>query len=139
MIEIEPQLSEGDKARRRAYLNEFVPGIVGYGLVLAAVLAFVDEESSTAWIWMLAPLVPSAWIIRAVARDLRRGDEFTRLRQLEAMAVGFGAMVATSLTLGFLGVAGIETRAAGWICYGVGMAAWGVTVAVRSRADRSDG
>jgi putative transcriptional regulator len=47
------------------------------------------------------PLVPCVWIIRTVGRDLRRADEFTRLRQLEAMAVGFGVAMAMLLTRGF--------------------------------------
>ena len=136
MTRTEPTLSATDRARQRAYLQEFVPGILGYAVLLGVVLALVDVKSSTAWVWMLLPLVPCGWIIRAVARDLRRADEFTRLRQLEGMSAGFGAAMAASLTIGFLGVAGVSTRAAGWICYGVGMSVWGGVVAVRARADR---
>jgi hypothetical protein len=55
------------------------------------------------------------------------------------MAAGFGAAMAAALTIGFLGVAGVSTRAAGWICYGVGMVVWGVVATLRARAEQGEG
>jgi hypothetical protein len=39
----------------------------------------------------------------------------------------------TSLTLGFLAIAGLRPAATGWIVYGAGMLAWAVSGAVAQR------
>lgn len=128
--------SVGDQARARAYHRDFWPGIVGYGIALAAVLAWGDLDGTSGWryVWAAIPVLPALLIVRAVARHLGRIDDFQRLLMLQSLSVGFGTAMAASLTLGFLGIAGLPMLAAGWIVYAVGMGGWIVaTVLVRRR------
>lgn len=122
-----------DARNRSAYHRDFVPGIVGYAVVLAVVLSLVGDrvDEPGEWALLMLPIVPALWVLRAVLRHLRRIDEYQRLLQLEALATGFGVAMIASLTLGFVGVGGVATRAAGWIVYGVGMASWGLVAAVQ--------
>lgn len=128
-------MSRADRTRRQAYLKEFVPAMVAYAVVLSAVLAAVDPDARFAWAWMLVPMLPCLWVIRAVARDLGRADEYSRLVQLEAMAVGFGVAMAASLTMMFLAAGGVSTRTAGVIPFCAGMFAWGLAAYALKRRD----
>jgi hypothetical protein len=129
---------QGDRGRTRAYLRDFLPGIVGYAVVLGLVVTFVDQDSHSRWryVWMVLPVVPALWIVRAMVRHLRRIDEYQRLLQLESIAAGFGTAMAASLTLGVLGKSGLAPNASGWIIYGAGMAAWGVSALIKSTRAR---
>lgn len=124
--------STGDTARARAYYRDFLPGIVAYLLVLGAVLAWghLDGTSPTRWAWAMAPVLPAAWIVRAVVRHLHRLDDYQRLLQLQGLGVGFAVAMLSAVTVGFLGIAGLPTMAAGWVVYAAGMAAWLVAAAV---------
>lgn len=82
----------------------------------------------------MLPVVPALWGVRAVVRQLRRVDEYQRTVQLEAMAAAFGVAMVTSITLGFVGVAGTATAAGGWIVYSTGMLTWGLTLKLRARS-----
>lgn len=128
--------SNGDRARAQAYHRDFWPGIVGYALVLAAVLAWGHLDGSSGWryVWAALPVLPALLVVRAVARHLRRVDDYQRMLLLQSLSVGFGTAMAASLTLGFLGIAGLPMTAAGWIVYSIGMGGWIVgTVLVRRR------
>lgn len=125
-----------EREQRRAYLRDFVPAIAGYSLILAAALSVVGGEVTTLgeWALVMLPVVPALWAVRAVVRQLRRVDEYQRTVQLEAMAAAFGVAMVTSITLGFVGVAGTATAAGGWIVYSAGMLAWGFTLKLRTRS-----
>lgn len=59
--------------------------------------------------WLsLSPLVPALWLMWTQLRSLRRADEFQRIGQLEAMAIGFGAVLLLSFMGGLLDAAGME-------------------------------
>ncbi len=120
--------SSGDKTRARAYHRDFWPGILGYGVVLTAVLIWGHLDGSSHWryVWALLPVIPAVWIVRAVVRHLTRSDDYQRLLLLQGLAVGFAVAMIAALTVGFLGVAGLALPAAGWIIYGAGMAGWGI-------------
>jgi hypothetical protein len=124
-----------ERQQRIAYLRDFVPSVIGYAVVLAIGLSFVGDEvdSTGEWILVILPVIPALWGVRAVMRNLRGVDEYQRLVQLEAMAVGFGVSMVVAITVGFVGVAGTATVAAGWIVYSAGMLAWAIVVQVRSR------
>lgn len=127
--------TELERRQRAAYLRDFVPSIVGYAVVLAVGLSLVgdDVDSTGEWILVMLPVIPALWAVRAVVRHLRRVDEYQRLVQLEAMAVGFGVAMVAAITIGFVGVAGTASVAAGWIVYSAGMVAWAITATFRSR------
>ncbi|MDN5933727.1 MAG: hypothetical protein L0I24_22095 [Pseudonocardia sp.] len=126
--------SGGDRARSRAYHLDFWPGIVGYVVVLAAVTIFGGLDGTSPWrfLWALLPVVPALWVIRAVVRHVRRIDDYQRGLLLRGLAGGFAAAMIASITIGFLGVAGLDVPG-GWIIYSVGMAGWMVTAAVAAR------
>lgn len=129
--------SAGDRARACAYNRDFWPGMVAYGIVLTAVLIWghLDGQSSWRYLWALLPVVPVVWIARAVVRHVRRIDDYQRLLQLQGLAVGFAVAMIASLTVGFLGIAGLQLSdhgLAGWIVYIAGMGGWAATAAVLS-------
>jgi hypothetical protein len=121
--------SEGDRAKARAYHHDFWPGMATYVLVTVAVSIWggLDGHGSWRFVWALAPVVPAAWIVRAVLRHVRRVDEYQKLQLLQSLAAGFAVAMLTAVTLGFLAVAGLRLEVAPWIVYGAGMLGWAVT------------
>ncbi|HMG40845.1 MAG TPA: hypothetical protein VK611_05920 [Acidimicrobiales bacterium] len=124
-----------EQRQRTAYRRDMVPAITGYAVVLALALSLVGDKVDRVgeWVLLLLPIVPALWGVRAVVRHLRRIDEYQRSLQLEAMAAGFGVAMVTAITLGFVGVGGAATRAAGWIVYGAGMGTWALVALVQGR------
>jgi hypothetical protein len=118
--------SRGDRARARAYLREFVPGMVGYCVVLVLVLIFGDLDGTSPWryVWAILPVLPLFLVLRAVSRHLRRVDEFQQHQLLQGLGIGFAVAMIAAVTVGFLGIAGLDMRLAGWIIFAAGMAGW---------------
>lgn len=118
--------SDGDRARSRAYQWDFWPSMLAYAVVLSAVLKWghLDGHSPWRFVWSVLPVIPALWTVRAVLRHVHRIDDYQRLLLLQGLSVGFALAMIASLTLGFLGIAGLPMRSAGWIIYGVGMAGW---------------
>lgn len=127
--------SRGDRARTHAYLNDFLPGIVGYLAVLTLVVLFgnLDGTSPLRFLWAVLPVIPTLWCLRAVARHIGRIDDFQQRLLLQGLAVGFGVAMITAVTVGFLGIAGLDMRLAGWIIFAAGMLAWIVGAAVSAK------
>jgi|1185.fasta_scaffold1000492_2 hypothetical protein len=121
--------SDGDRARSRAYQREFWPGMAAYVLVTVGVSVWggLDGDSPSRFVWALAPVVPAAWIVRAVLRHVRRADEYQQLLLLQSLAAGFAVAMLTAITLGFLTAAGLRLESAPWIVYGAGMLGWAFT------------
>lgn len=118
--------SAGDRARARAYHRDFWPGIIGYAALLAAALAWghLDGRSGWRYAWAVLPVLPALWVVRAVGRHVRRIDDYQRLLLLQGLGVGFAVAMVASITLGFLGLAGLPMRGAGWVVYSAGMLGW---------------
>lgn len=116
----------GDRARTQAYYRDFWPSVVGYVAVLSAVLIWggLDGNSPSRFLWALLPVVPALWTVRAVMRHVRRIDDYQQVLLLHALAVGFAIAMLASLTVGFLGVAGLPMQGAGWVIYSAGMLGW---------------
>ena len=90
--------SSGDRSRTRAYLRDFLPGVVGYAVVLVPVLAWghLDGSSPLRFVWALLPVIPALWMVRAVLRHpgrVRRlpGELFSLLK---GSSVGFAVAMA---------------------------------------------
>ncbi len=128
-------LSEGDRARSRAYQLEFWLGIIAYAVVLSSVLLWggLDGDSPWRFLWAVLPVLPALWIVWAVVRHVRRIDEYQRLLLLRGFAGGFAVAMIVSVTLGFLEIAGLRVPGLGWITYGAGMLGWIVTGTVVGR------
>lgn len=127
--------SAGDRARARAYHRDFWPGIVAYGVVLTAVEIWGHLDGHSLWrhLWALLPVVPAMWIVLAVLRHVARIDDYQRLLLLQGLAVGFAIAMIASLTVGFLGIAGLALPAAGWIISSAGMLGWAVMAIVTQK------
>ncbi len=108
---------------------------------LAVVVIFGDLDGSSGWRvgWALLPVIPMIWVARSVVRHLRRVDELQQRLLLQGIGVGFAAAMLASITVVFLGIAGLETRSAGWIVYAVGMLGWIIGAAIASAAAGKQG
>jgi hypothetical protein len=100
--------------------------VVGYAVVLVPVLAWghLDGTSPLRFVWALLPVIPALWMVRAVLRHLDRVDDYQRLLLLKGLGVGFAVAMVASVTVGFLGAAGLVTPGAGWVIYAAGMFGW---------------
>ncbi len=119
--------NETDQAALRRYNREFFGAFVGYVVALLAIIALVDFDDAGWWKYMAAliPLAPAALGVRAVTRHAQRIDEMQRSVLMQAFAVGFGAAMLATMTLGFLAMAGLDSHRWGpWVIYSVGMLGW---------------
>ena len=125
-----------ERRAARAYVSEFLPAVVGYGIVLAIVVATVDFDTAGRWKYPVAllPVIPAMWGAVAIARNLDRIDELQRSIHLSGMALGFGMAMVAALTLGFLAMAGFDGGRVGpWIIYSIGMIGWLLGSAIAGR------
>jgi uncharacterized membrane protein len=101
-----------ERRSARAYLREFIPAVVGYVLVLGTIIVLVDFRTAAVWKYAVAvlPVIPALWVVRAVIRHLGRIDEMQRALQVDGVAAGFGVAMITSITIGFLAIAGLNTN-----------------------------
>ena len=128
--------SRGDRERARAYLREFLPGMFGYvvAVVLVVTVGGLDGDAPTRFAWALLPVLPTLWIAVAMARHLRRLDEFAQLVLLRALAVGFGTALTAAVVVGFLELAGAGIPTPTFLVFAAGMAGTGTAAAVLSRS-----
>jgi hypothetical protein len=127
--------SAGDRRRTRAYLRDFIPGIVAYMVVLFAALTWGGFGGTSPWrfVWAALPVLPMIWIAVAVLRHLRRIDEYQRGQLLTGFAVGFAVAMLASISLGVLESAGLKLEGSPFLVYLAGMLAWGISSIVLSR------
>jgi hypothetical protein len=91
----------------RAYTRELLIAMAAYVVaVLITVMLTPDIDPALRAPFVLIPLVPSAFALRAYLRFLGRMDELGRKIQLEALAIGFGAAGMLTFAYGFLENAG---------------------------------
>ena len=92
---------------RGAYAREFGIAMAGYvAAVLVSVQLTPSVDPTFRALFVLIPLVPSGFALRAYLRYLGRMDELGRRIQLEALAIGFGAAGMLTFAYGFLENAG---------------------------------
>ena len=105
-----------------------------------ASLVLLDPDGRTSpWnvVWSLLPLIPALWLVWAQVRGLRRADEYQRMMQLEAMAIGFGAVTMLALLGGLLDAAGIgDPRQSLQVTFIVGILVWIGALAVKTSRSR---
>jgi hypothetical protein len=127
--------SARERAISNAYQREFWPAMIGYVVVLVPVMVWggLDGDSPWRFVWAVLPVIPMLWVVIAVLRHIRRIDDYQRFLLLQGLGVGFAVAMISSVTMGFLAIAGLSIPGAGWIIYGVGMLAWLVTSSIARR------
>lgn len=119
--------SLSDVARSHAAVRDMVPGVVTL-LIAQGSLVLLDLDGGASGLnllWSLLPLVPAGWLIWTQLRSLRRADEFQRVVELEAMAIGFASVIVLALAGGRLNGAGIgDPRQSLQVTFILGVLAW---------------
>lgn len=110
-------------------------------LILVQVsLEILDPKAgASGWnlVWSLLPLLPILWLVWAQLRSLRRADEYQRIDQLEAMAIGFATVMVVALTGELLDAAGAgNTRQSLQVTFTVGVLSWITALAVKTVRSR---
>jgi hypothetical protein len=91
----------------RAYTRELGIAMAAYVIAVLVTVKLTPAIDPTVRApFVLIPLIPSAFALRAYLRYLGRMDELGRRIQLEALAIGFGAAGLLTFAYGFLENAG---------------------------------
>jgi hypothetical protein len=116
----------------RKYFYELFGAMTLYGVVLFGSISVGRpmEPGLSRTLLLLAPMIPLALAIWAIARHFRRVDEFVRLRSLESLSIAAAVTAALSLTYGFLESAGFPKLSMGLVWPVMG-AVWGVHACLR--------
>lgn len=102
------RVSRSDEIRSRAEIRDWLPAAAGIVLLSGiSELGAFGSDGSWKLFWSLLNLAPVLWIVRAVVRSLSRADEYQRVAQLEAMAIGFGTLMLAIFTVGLLQAGGV--------------------------------
>lgn len=128
--------SSSDVARDRAALRDAVPAMVTLLVVQGSLILLDPHGPVTAWylVWSFSPLVPALWLVWVQLRSLRRADEYQRTLQLEAMAIGFGAVIMLSLIGGLLEGARMgDSRQSLQVAFMGGVFAWAGALIIKTR------
>ena len=117
----------------RAYARELLIAMAAYVVaVLVTVKLTPDVDPVLRVPFVLIPLIPSAFALRAYLRFLGRMDELGRRIQLEALAIGFGAAGMLTFAYGFLENAGFPQLSYVFV-FPLMIFLWGIGGAVASR------
>lgn len=125
--------------RDRAAILDMLPAVALLLAVQGSLIMLDPDGGASAWnlAWSLLPIVPTLWLVWGQLRSLRRADEYQRVVQLEAMAIGFAVMVVASLTAGLIDAAGLgDPRQSLQITAITGILAWEAALAIKTRAAR---
>jgi hypothetical protein len=124
-------MSQADASR--AYVREFFTAMAAYVVaVLVTVKLTPDVDPVLRVPFVLIPLIPSAFALRAYLRYLGRMDELGRKIQLEALAIGFGAAGMLTFAYGFLENAGFPQLSYVFV-FPLMLFLWGIGGAIATR------
>jgi hypothetical protein len=78
------------RAVHKRYLREFFPAMLAYVILILLSVSWLKTLEGTAarTVVTLLPVIPIAFVIRAMVRVIRDQDEFERRIDLEAIAIG---------------------------------------------------
>jgi hypothetical protein len=125
-----------DKIIRRYYV-ELGGAMFLYVLVLVVSIAVGQpmHEGIVRTLVLVSPMGPFLLATWAVARQIRRGDEYCRLKVLEAIAIAAAVTAGWTFTYGFLENAGFP-RLSMFTVWPVMGAVWAVVAMFRWWSDR---
>jgi len=121
----------------RRYYIEMSGAFILYALVLVLSIDMGRSmpEGTGRTLLLVSPMLPFLLMVWAIARQIRRSDEYCRLQTLEAIAIAFGVTAGLTFTYGFLENAGFP-RLSMFIVWPVMGAAWFVVAIARWIASR---
>ncbi|MCU1429006.1 MAG: hypothetical protein JWL83_3006 [Actinomycetia bacterium] len=135
----EVRRSTSDVARDRAAVRDTLPAVVLLFVTQGSLILLNPDGGASAWnlVWSLLPLAPALWLVWAQVKALRRSDEYQHIVQLEAMAIGFGAVVVLALAGGLFDAAGIgQPKQYLQITFIGGIVVWVVALAFKTTRAR---
>ena len=137
----EKRISQSDLLRRRADRRAMALPMAGFFAAAISAFALAPNGGKSTWsvILWLSPIVFVLWCVLAGIKSFRRADEYQQRMQLEAMAVGFAAVMITTTVFLLLESAPIKAPGAlssdpGGLVWAAGYAGWMGTIWFRSRA-----
>src|SRR3954451_6630263 len=118
--------SRSDVERKRAAWRDALPGLAVLALAAVAMFVFDDPGPNVGTgIWAVLMLVGTGMFMWAEVRSLRRADEYQRMLQLQALAVGFAVVVVVLQVVSLLVAAQLmDARQALQISFIGGLVAW---------------
>jgi hypothetical protein len=121
-----------EKKVMRAYHRELGLSMAVYVVLLFSAIRFGRPmaEGTLRTIILLTPMLGFALAIWAIARHLRRIDEYMRQNLLETFAIGAAITAAVTFSYGFLETAGFP-RLSMFTVWPVMGASWGLVCFVR--------
>jgi hypothetical protein len=120
-------------AASRAYVREFFTAMAAYVVAVLVTVKLTPSVDPVLRVpFVLIPLIPSAFALRAYLRYLGRMDELGRKIQLEALAIGFGAAGMLTFAYGFLENAGFPQLSYVFV-FPLMIFLWGIGGAIATR------
>ena len=96
---------KGFRTANKRYMYIFVPMMTLYCVAIATALTFIDMDTASIGMRTAAALgvsLPLVAILWSILRLVRETDEYTRLRQLQALTEGGVALTGIIFVIGFL-------------------------------------
>lgn len=96
---------KGFRTANKRYLMIFVPMMAFYCVAIAVAFTFIDIDTASTGVRMGAAIaisLPLIAILMAILRLVRETDEYTRMRQLQALSEGGVMLTGAIFILGFL-------------------------------------
>jgi hypothetical protein len=106
-----------EREARTRYLLELGAALALYMAVLVGsiYMAKTMQPGLARTLVVISPSIPVVLFLWVIARQVRRMDEFVRLRTLESMAISGSVVGAFSLTYGFFEMAGFPKLSMFWV------------------------
>lgn len=126
-----------EKRVNRIYLRELGGALLVYVAILLAAIQFGRpmEEGVLRTLVLASPMIGFCLAVWAVARHVRRVDEFIRQSTLETLAIAAAVTAGLSFTYGFLETAGYP-KLSMFTVWPVMGGVWGALACLRNWLDR---
>lgn len=125
------------KARNAQYYKELAGALLLYTVVLVAALSVGQRmpPGAAQTVLYVSPMLPFLLAVWAIARQIRRSDEFIRKTTLEQVAIAAAVTAGWTFTYGFLENAGYP-RLSMFTVWPVMGAVWGILAVVENLRHR---
>ncbi|WP_344791084.1 hypothetical protein [Gryllotalpicola daejeonensis] len=111
---------------RRRYRTRITMASIIYVVVLAPVTFWGGLGGHSAWrfLFALLPVLPAAWMAAIIIARFRELDEYQVRLAFPGIASALVSAMLASVTIGFLGITGLNLPGVGWIVFVAGMGTW---------------